>query len=99
MEFTKLPTVEQVRHEIRRIVDERHPRGPRRADQLKPADERAELARLADLYELRMQMWRDLAITARQADTIPDAYAEACALAEIHDRNQMQFWRSRAEAR
>jgi hypothetical protein len=96
MQTTKLETVEQITAAIRALEGERRARGHR---QVKPAQNREEAARFADLYEMRARMWFDMGTAARLADTIPDAYADACAVASKHDQDEERHWRGLAGAR
>lgn len=89
----KLKTVEDVTAAIREIVDGDHPNG------MKPAERKLRASRLADLYEVRASMWRELGPAADLSDAIPDAYRAACAVAEKHDRGQVVFFRGQAGAR
>jgi hypothetical protein len=90
-----LETVEQVTEAIRAIVDGDHPNG------MKPVERRVRAARLADLYEIRAQLWRELGVKVRGRLVlrIPDEYATACAVAEKHDRGQVTFFRGMAGSR
>lgn len=90
-----LETVEQVTAAIRAIVDGDHPNG------MKPAERRIRAALLADLYELRARLWNELGVKVRGRIVlrIPDEYATACAVAEKHDRNQVEFFRGMAATR
>lgn len=96
METTKLESVEQVTAAIRALVEARRDRGHRSA---KPAQNREEAARFADLYEMRSRMWFELGTAARLNDAIPDAYASACAVASKHDQDEERHWRRMAGAR
>lgn len=88
-----LQTVEQVDAAIRGIVDGDHP------NDMKPAQRRQRMGTLADLYEVRADIWRELGKAARLNDAVPEAYAKACAVAEKHDRGQVIFFRKQAGAR
>lgn len=96
MQTTKLNTVEDVTAAIRELVAERRSRG---RTPIKPAQEKEECARFADLYEMRASMWHELGIRARTVKRIDDVYASACAVAESHDRDQVKHWRRLAGAR
>lgn len=88
-----LTTVENVTAAIREIVDGPEPR------RMKTAERQARAGRLADLYDVRGSLWRELGIHARMDVAIPDAYALACAVAEKDDRESVRFWRKEAQAR
>lgn len=96
MEATKLTTVEAVTAAIRELGSTRHARG---RTPIKPAQNREECARFADLYEMRADLWREWGVAGRESDLIADAYASACAVAENHDRDQVKHWRHLAGGR
>lgn len=96
VQTTKLTTVEAVTAAIRELGSTRMSRG--RAP-IKPAQEREECARFADLYELRAALWHELGVRAQLVKRIDDVYASACAVAESHDRDQVKHWRRLAGAR
>lgn len=95
--FTKLTTVEDITGAIRALETLRRNRAYDRP--VKPAQLREEASRFADLYELRAAQWHELGVKARQRKATPDAYADACAVAEKHDRDQVRHWRNQAGAR
>lgn len=86
-----ITTVDQANDAIRAAIAS--PRGPR------PADVRSRAAVLADLHELRAGLWDDLARAAYGNDLIPNAYANAAALAGVHDTDRARFFRREAGAR
>jgi hypothetical protein len=88
-----LETVEQVTAAINAIVDGDHPNG------MKSIDRQVRNSRLADLYEIRASLWRELGVKARTKKSIPDHYAKACAVAETHDRGLVTFFRNLAGQR
>lgn len=96
MQTTKLTTVADVTAAIQDLGAQRMTRG--RAP-VKPAQEREECARFADLYEMRAALWNELGIRARTLKKIDDVYASACAVAENHDRDRVKYWRKLAGAR
>lgn len=98
---TELHTVQDVTRAIHVLIDLRRHRDSfgAVADRPKPAQLREEAARFADLYDMRADMWRDLAVAGHKADTIPEAYALACSVAEAKDRDSAKFWRDQAGRR
>lgn len=88
-----LETIEQVTAAIRAITEGPVPRG------LRPAERQLRAGTLADLYDVRGSLWRDLGVKARGSKRVPNAYAAACAVAEKHDRDEVKFWRGEASAR
>jgi hypothetical protein len=99
--MTELTTVRAVTDAINALVELRHLRGafgPVK-DRPKPAQLRAEAARFADLFEMRADMWRDLAVEGYATDSVPEAYCMACSYAEIKDRDSVKFWRDQAGKR
>jgi hypothetical protein len=85
-----LNTIDQVNAAIREIVDGDHPRA------MKPTEVKLRAARLADLYEVRLSLWRELGQAAELHDVIPDAYRMACSVAIKHDGDQVRYWRGQA---
>lgn len=96
METTKLVTVEDVTAAIHALVAQRRARGHR---SVKPAQNREEAARFADLYEMRARMWMDLGIAARLNDAVSDSYGLACSVASTHDQDEERHWRRLAGSR
>lgn len=96
METTKLETVGDVTAAIRELARVRRERG---RTPVKPAQNRAEAGRMADLYEMRARMFFDLGVAARLNDAIPEAYASACVVASKHDQDEERHWRRLAGAR
>ena len=96
--LTKLENVEDVTAAIHELVEIRRTR-VRTHEKAKPAQDRQEAARLADLYEIRARMWFELGAAAYTNDLIPDAYGRACAVASKNDQDEERHWRTQAGAR
>lgn len=89
----RLDTIEDVNAAIRGIVDGPHPNG------MKTIERQIRNSRMADLYEIRASMWRDLGISAQTKRAIPEHFATACAVAEKHDRGMVKYFRNLASQR
>lgn len=94
METTKLDTVDKVSDAISALVSITS--AELRA--YKPAQRRERAARLADLYEIRAQLFDETDLFSVPAGQVR-TFAVAIARAAQADRDSMRFWRNEAGAR
>jgi hypothetical protein len=86
-------TIKQVSERIHQVIDGSNPRD------LKPAQRRQRAQQLADLYEIRAQLFAEIDLATAVIPAALDDLAMATARAADNDRDSMKFWRGEAGRR